>query len=135
MDYTIFFSSRPHISDSGSFDLDVNGLAVTLKTKLGEFIWCKLEMLELLLSLWGHYGPCFVAFFCCCFIFIFCLIHVNIVTLAPILSLYNYFSLRLLSMARFKRRATAVPNSIDRIKFDFSTAVARRLKPSRATAV
>ena len=34
---------------------------------------------------------------------------------------------------RFKRRATAVPNSIDRIKFDFSTAVARRLKPSRAT--
>ena len=37
--------------------------------------------------------------------------------------------------ARFKRRATAVPNSIDRIKFDFSTAVARRLKPSRATAV
>ena len=39
------------------------------------------------------------------------------------------------SKARFKRRATAVPNSIDRIKFDFSTAVARRLKPSRATAV
>ena len=37
--------------------------------------------------------------------------------------------------ARFKRRATAVPNTIDRIKFDFSTAVARRLKPSRATAV
>ena len=35
-----------------------------------------------------------------CFIFIFCecLIHVNIVTLAPFLSLYNYFSLRLLSM-------------------------------------
>ena len=30
--------------------------------------------------------------------------------------------------AHFKRRATAVPNSIDRIKFDFSTAVARRLK-------
>ena len=30
---------------------------------------------------------------------------------------------------RFKRRATAIgswPNSIDRIKFDFSTAVARR---------
>ena len=26
-----------------------------------------------------------------------------------------------------------MPNSIDRIKFDFSTAVARRLKPSRAT--
>ena len=48
-----FFFSRPHISDSGSFDLDVNGLTVTLKTKLGEFIWCKLEMLELLLS----YGP------------------------------------------------------------------------------
>ena len=39
------------------------------------------------------------------------------------------------SKAHFKRRATAVPNSIDRIKFDFSTAVARRLKPSRATAV
>jgi len=34
-----------------------------------------------------------------------------------------------------KRRATAVPNSVDRIKFDFSTAVARRLKPSCATAV
>ena len=28
-----------------------------------------------------------------------------------------------------------MPNSTDRIKFDFSTAVARRLKPSRATAV
>ena len=37
------------------------------------------------------------------------------------------------SQARFKRRATAVPNSIDRIKFDLSTALARRLKPSRAT--
>ena len=32
--------------------------------------------------------------------------------------------------ARFKRRATAVLNTTDRIKFDFSTAVARRLKPS-----
>ena len=40
-----------------------------------------------------------------------------------------------LSKARFKRRATVMPNSIDRIKFDFSTAVARHLKPSRATAV
>ena len=30
--------------------------------------------------------------------------------------------------ACFKRRATAVSNSIDRIKFDFGTAVARRLK-------
>ena len=40
-----------------------------------------------------------------------------------------------LSQARFKRGATAVPNLIDRIKFDFSTAVSRRLKPSRATAV
>ena len=28
-----------------------------------------------------------------------------------------------LTSARFKRRAIAVPNSIDRIKFDFSTAV------------
>ena len=37
--------------------------------------------------------------------------------------------------ARFKRRATAVQISIDRIQLDFSTAVARRLKPSRATAV
>ena len=37
--------------------------------------------------------------------------------------------------AHFKCRATAVSNSIDRIKFDFSTAVVRRLKPSRATAV
>ena len=35
--------------------------------------------------------------------------------------------------ARIKRRATAVPN--DRIKFDFSTAVAWRLKPSRAIAM
>ena len=35
----------------------------------------------------------------------------------------------------YKARATAVPNLIDRIKFDFSTAVARRLKPSHATAV
>ena len=35
--------------------------------------------------------------------------------------------------ARFKRRATTVPNSIDRIKFEFSTAVERRLKPIRAT--
>ena len=32
-------------------------------------------------------------------------------------------------------RAIAVPNSVDRIKFDFSTAIARRLKPSYATAV
>ena len=40
-----------------------------------------------------------------------------------------------LCKARFKRHATAVPNSIDRIKFDLSTAVARRSKPSRATAV
>ena len=38
-----------------------------------------------------------------------------------------------LVQARVKRRATAVPNSIDRIKFDSSTAVARYLKPSRAT--
>ena len=37
--------------------------------------------------------------------------------------------------ACFKRRAAAVPNSIDRIKFDFCTAVARSLKPSRATAL
>ena len=37
--------------------------------------------------------------------------------------------------ALFKRRATAVPNLIDRIKFDFSTAVARHLKTSRATAM
>ena len=40
-----------------------------------------------------------------------------------------------LTYAHFKRRATVMPNSIDRIKFDFSTAVARRLKPSCATAV
>ena len=37
--------------------------------------------------------------------------------------------------ARFKRRVTAVSNSIDRIKFDFNTTVARRLIPSLATAV
>ena len=39
------------------------------------------------------------------------------------------------SKAHFKRRATAVPNSIDRIKFDFSTAVARLGFKRRATAV
>ena len=37
--------------------------------------------------------------------------------------------------AFFTHRATAVPNSIDQIKFAFSTAVVRRLKPSRATTV
>ena len=37
--------------------------------------------------------------------------------------------------AHFKHRATAVPNSIERIQFDFSMAVAWRLKPSPATAV
>ena len=37
--------------------------------------------------------------------------------------------------ARFKRHATAVQNSIDQIKFALSTAVARRLKPSRAIVV
>ena len=37
--------------------------------------------------------------------------------------------------AHFKCHATAVPNSIDQIKFDLSTAVLRRLKPSCATAV
>ena len=46
--------------------------------------------------------------------------------------LYEVFLV--LAKARFKRRAIAVPNKIDRIKFDLiSTAVARRLKPSRAT--
>ena len=35
--------------------------------------------------------------------------------------------------ACFKHCATAVPNSIDQIKFDFSTAVVQRLKPSHAT--
>ena len=39
------------------------------------------------------------------------------------------------SKARFKRRATAVPNSIDWIKFDFSTAVARLGFKRHATAV
>ena len=42
----------------------------------------------------------------------------------------------MLNKARFKRdRASAVPNLIDRINFELSTAVARRLKPSRATAL
>ena len=36
-------------------------------------------------------------------------------------------------MTCFKRRAAAVLNSIYRIKFDFSTAVARRLTASGAT--
>ena len=35
----------------------------------------------------------------------------------------------------FKHCATAVLNSTDQIKLDFSMAVARRLKPSCATAV
>ena len=51
-------------------------------------------------------------------------------------AVYACTLLLFLSQARFKcSSATAVPNLIDRIKFDFSTAVARRLKPSRATAV
>ena len=39
--------------------------------------------------------------------------------------------------ARFKRRATARRAELNdqRIKFDFSTAVERRLKPSRAATV
>ena len=41
----------------------------------------------------------------------------------------------IVSRAHFKHRATVMPNSIDRIKFDFSTAVVRCLKPSCATAV
>ena len=45
------------------------------------------------------------------------------------------FQTQHLAKARFKRRATAVPNSIDRIKFDFSTAVARLGFKRRATAV
>ena len=40
----------------------------------------------------------------------------------------NQYASTLVSKDRFKRRATAVPNSIDRIIFDFSTEVARRLK-------
>ena len=51
-----------------------------------------------------------------------------------ILEIENVFRSKLCK-ARFKRHATAVPNSIDRIKFDFSMAVARHLKPSHATAV
>ena len=51
------------------------------------------------------------------------------------LLLISLISFCLISPETFKYRATAVPNSIDRSKFDFSTAVARRLKPSRATAV
>ena len=39
------------------------------------------------------------------------------------------------SQDRFKRRATAMPNSIDGIKFHFSTAVARLGFKRRATAV
>ena len=49
--------------------------------------------------------------------------------------LFLSYSLSIVYKARFKRRATALPNSIDRIKFDFSTALAERLKPSRATAM
>ena len=48
---------------------------------------------------------------------------------------YKNFAALLLFKARFKRRATAVPNSIDRIKFDFSTAVALLGFKRRATAV
>ena len=35
----------------------------------------------------------------------------------------------------FQMSATVMLNSIDRIKFNFSTAVVQRLKPSRATDV
>ena len=49
--------------------------------------------------------------------------------------LFLSYSLSIVYKARFKRRATAVSNSIDLIKFDFSTALAGRLKPSRATAM
>ena len=48
---------------------------------------------------------------------------------------YKNFDALLLFKARFKRRATAVSNSIDRIKFDFSTAVALLGFKGRATAV
>ena len=58
---------------------------------------------------------------------------------SPTLSRANCVILHLMlafdSKARFKRRATAVPNSIDRIKFDFSTAVARLGFKRHATAV
>ena len=47
----------------------------------------------------------------------------------------NILCIKTTGKARFKRHATAVPNSVDRIKFDFSTAIARRLKRGRATAV
>ena len=47
----------------------------------------------------------------------------------------NILCIKTTGKARFKRHATAVPNSVDRIKFDFSTAIARRLKSGRATAV
>ena len=57
--------------------------------------------------------------------------HYNLV----IYNIQTFTTLSRQNKIRFKRRATAVPNSIDRIKFNLSTPVARRLKPSRATAV
>ena len=47
----------------------------------------------------------------------------------------NILCIKTTGKARCKRHATAVPNSVDRIKFYFSTAIARRLKPGCATAV
>ena len=55
--------------------------------------------------------------------------HYNLV----IYNIQTFTTLSQQNKTRYKRHATAVPNSIDWIKFDFSTAVARRLKPSRAT--
>ena len=60
-------------------------------------------------------------------------LHLSLLSPCPNLPIIVPYNTDNQSKARFKRRATAVPNSIDPIKFNFSTAVARRLKPSRAT--
>ena len=65
------------------------------------FAICFLEYIDLVyfrLTTFSHVLLLFFRCFGLCFIFIFCLIHVNTVTLAPFLFLYNYFSLLLLSM-------------------------------------
>ena len=68
---------------------------------------------------------------CCCIL----LLALSPVSARPFFDLIRIYKSAKLSEARFKRRATAVPNSIDRIKFDLSTAVARLGFKRRATAV
>ena len=64
-----------------------------------------------------------------------CIFKQTVVYLDILVSTLRWITSTANTSFRFKRRATALPISIDRIQLDFSTAVARPLKPSRATAV